>query len=166
MAKQRFKNLSNTQTNSVREAFLQVQGDLQNNNPELVASFGSFDSLCSMGYRSQMKGLPPISANPAEQDIPLEFTRTQSGEQHLMYVGIYGEPPDVDEIDERLVAVVFSTRDEFIRCIRSRRVNMDGTFKTCPRPYKQFFSIHGYVGEKCVPLIKVIFYFMYSIIVI
>ena len=108
-----------------------------------------------MGKRSHNSGLPKIQTNAAEQRFPRDLTLTSDGQEHLMYIGVDGEAPLPGEVDERLTAVIFSTRAEFHRCIRSNKVSMDGTFKVCQRPYSQFFTIHGFVGGKCVPLIKV-----------
>ena len=33
---------------------------------------------------------------------------------------------------------------------------MDGTFKTCPRPYTQFVTIHGMYLERVAPFIFVL----------
>lgn len=155
LAKQRYKELASVQDNSVKDAFLSVQEDLQRNNPEIVVDFGSYQSLASMGKRSHSKGLPKIQSSAAVQRFPHEFTLTSDGQQHLMYIGVQGDRPLQGEVDHRLTAVIFSTRTEFLRCIRSNLVSMDGTFQVCPRPYEQFFTIHGFIGDKCIPLIKV-----------
>lgn len=155
MAKQKYKELASDLDTSVKDAFMTVQKELQLNNPEIIVKFGSFCSLESMGQRSHNKGLPNIQLNAAEQRFPQEYTLTSDGQQHLMYIGVHGERPLYGEEDNRLTAVIFSTRSEFIRCIRATRVHMDGTFKVCPRPYKQFFTIHGFIGDKCIPLMKV-----------
>lgn len=155
MAKQKFKELASLQRFSVRDAFLAVQEEIQVNDPEIVVKFGSYQSLATMGKRSRNKGLPRIQIQAAEQRIPREYSMTSDNQQHLMYVGIQGDRPLYGDEDNRLTAVIYSTRSEFLRCVQSNRVCMDGTFKICPRPYKQFFTIHGIIGDKCVPLIKV-----------
>lgn len=36
------------------------------------------------------------------------------------------------------------------------QIYMDATFKTCPRPYAQFATIHGLYMERVVPFVMVL----------
>ena len=110
-----------------------------------------------MGHRSNIKHTPTIQKNPAEQQIVGEYSKTVDGKRFLLYYGVKGDPPNNGEADKRLVIALFSTKESFETCIKSKHVCFDGTFKVCPRPYYQLYTIQAYVGDLCLPLIYVFF---------
>ena len=155
LARQKYKQLSAEIGVTTNEAYRIVLEELQCNHPHLVPYFSSFQSLSSMGHRASKKSTPPIRSSPADQMIPDEYAKTIDGLQHLMYFGVEGEPPVNDETDQRLVIAMFSTVDSFTKCAHATHVCFDGTFKVCPRPFYQLYTIHAYIGDICVPLIHV-----------
>ena len=157
LAKQKYKQLAADLSISTNEAYRMVLQELQCSHPQIVPYFGSFQSLSSMGNRSSSKHTPPIRQAAADQIIPEEYSKTIDGLQHLLYYGIKGPQPRDGQSDQRLVIAVFSTIESFTKCIKARHICFDGTFKVCPRPFYQLYTIHAYIGGICVPLIHVIF---------
>ena len=52
--------------------------------------------------------------------------------------------------------LIFATDESLLRLSTCTMIYMDGTFKTCPVLYTQFFSLHGLVNEYVVPLVFVL----------
>ena len=111
LAKQKFKLLAANLDFTANEAYKLVLEELQLKYPQVVPRFGSFQSLSSMGHRSNAKHTPPIYRNPADQIIEGDYAKTQDGKRFLLYYGVKGEPPDRGENDKRLVIALFSTKN-------------------------------------------------------
>ena len=156
LAKQKYKLMACDLNYSTNEAYKLVLEELQLNHPGIVRRFVSFQSLSSMGHRSNIKHTPRIHKSPADQEIAGEYSKTADGKQFLLYYGVKGDPPNHGEHDKRLVIAMFSTREAFTTCVKSKHVCFDGTFKVCPRPFHQLYTIHAYVGDNCLPLIYVL----------
>jgi hypothetical protein len=52
--------------------------------------------------------------------------------------------------------LVFSTDENLICLQRCQEVHMDGTFRTAPSPYRQYFSIHGKYRNRIICLVNVL----------
>ena len=48
---------------------------------------------------------------------------------------------------------IFATTKSLINLAEAETVYMDGTFFTAPKPYYQFFTIHGRVNRRVLPLV-------------
>lgn len=155
LAKQKYKLLSEDLNISPNEAYRIVLEELLVHHPEVIPSFESFQTLSSMGHRSSVRHTPPVKKIAADLDIPEEYAKTLDGYQHLLYYGVDGQRPRIGEVDRRLVIAIFSTEESFERCVKARHVCFDGTFKVCPHPFYQLYTIHAYIGDSCLPLIYV-----------
>ena len=162
LAKQKYKLLSANLMVSANEAYRIVLEELQINYPGIVPHFASFQSLSSLCHRSSIRHIPVICSNAGDQVIPQNYARTIDGMQHLLYFGVRGQRPRGNEIDKRLVVALFSTQDSFRTCINAKHVCFDGTFKVCPRPFYQLYTVHAYIADICVPLIYVIHLIFYK----
>ncbi|KAI8487142.1 hypothetical protein Bbelb_349400 [Branchiostoma belcheri] len=87
--------------------------------------------------------LAAVDNTPSQPDvvIPDEWARTWGGRQFLSYQ------------DNDLGILVFGTNRNFSRLRHCSVLYMDGTFKTCPRPYSQFFTIHGLYHGRAIPFV-------------
>ncbi|KAK7884709.1 hypothetical protein WMY93_027832 [Mugilogobius chulae] len=52
--------------------------------------------------------------------------------------------------------LVFTTEDNIRKLAQCRQIFMDGTFKTCPAPFVQFVTIHGFYMERALPFVMVL----------
>lgn len=50
----------------------------------------------------------------------------------------------------------FACRESLRSLAATTTCFMDGTFHTAPKPYKQFFTIHGLVSDRVIPLVYVL----------
>ena len=113
------------------------------------------ENLKSLAYRTLILNRPHIARNAADQNFPLQFTQVHDPpEQYLLHRESYGEPPPAieegeEEIpDERVSYVIFGRWHMFERMCAAEVVYIDGTFKICPLPYKQYFTIHIFIGKR------------------
>jgi len=102
-------------------------------------------SLNSMMKRQVACGRPCLSKS--RQDIKLEgeWAETQNGEPFLVKT----ERSDND-------ILIFTTASNLSVLSKCDTLYVDGTFKTCPKLFTQFFTIHGLVEEFVVPLVYVL----------
>jgi len=64
---------------------------------------------------------------------------------------VFGDEPEEDEVDNRSAFLILGTKPTILQSFTQQLVNGDGTFYSCPPPYKQTFSIQYYVGPRLVP---------------
>ena len=68
---------------------------------------------------------------------------------------VFGPEPEDDEVDARPAFLILGTKPTILERFKEATVCGDGTFETCPNPYKQTFSIHFFVGPRLVPAVIV-----------
>ena len=82
--------------------------------------------------RHQNGHLPSKSRkNCRLQVIPMEYSQTWRGELFLLHQ------------DNVAGILIFATDTDIRMLVRCAVIFMDGTFKTSPFPYLQFFTLHG-----------------------
>lgn len=108
-------------------------------NNQLANFMGTTSSLRKIVKRARNNHsaikYPP---NPANLDFvyDLDFQDLNlNGEQLLLY--------DCLSADKTKRVTIFTTDTLFVRFCAAELMVSDGTFKTCPEPYKQLFIIHG-----------------------
>lgn len=99
-----------------------------------------FHSVRTIMQRVRSALVPPIPQECADVRIEGEWANTWSRERFLLHC------------DNDWGVAVYATDDNLHRLQRCRDVYMDGTFRTCPSPYKQYFTIHGEYRERVIPL--------------
>ena len=102
--------------------------------------FPEFNSVRSIMGTARRLHVPDIPATILDVAIQGQWAETWSGDEFLLYLdNIWG-------------VAIFATEAYLRRLRKCTDVYMDGTFRTCPHPYGQFFTIHGnYIG-RVVPL--------------
>ncbi|KAL5014623.1 hypothetical protein ScPMuIL_008893 [Solemya velum] len=90
--------------------------------------------------RARSAFVSPIPQECADVRIEGEWASTWSGERFLLHC------------DNDWGVAVFATDANLHILQRCRDVYMDGTFRICPSPYKQYFTIHGKYRERVIPL--------------
>lgn len=103
-----------------------------------------FHSVRTIMQRARSDLLPPIPQECADVRIEGEWANTWSHERFLLH------------LDNDWGVAVFATDENLQKLRRCRDVYMDGTFRTCPSPYQQFFTIHGKYRERVLPFASVL----------
>lgn len=106
-----------------------------------VAEFNSFKSILT---RARSKGMPPIPRRVEDVNIQGTWAESWQDERFLLH------------IDNDWGISIFATDDDLRTLSQCRNVYMDGTFRSCPRPYEQFFTILGNYHGHIIPLCKVL----------
>ncbi|CAG7729210.1 unnamed protein product, partial [Allacma fusca] len=78
--------------------------------------------------------------------VPQEFQITDKGEDFLL----------VDEGRDSSRMIMLGTKENLVHLYSSNQIFADGTFKSCPLLFSQFFTIHGVVHGKVFPLVYVL----------
>lgn len=105
----------------------------------------AFESVNTILKRQRSCTLPKLPKTREEIVLEGEWTETVEGERFLLPVG--------STTNDMLI---FVSDDNLTRLAECKTLYMDGTFKTCPGVYAQFFSFHGLVNEHVVPLVYVL----------
>ena len=109
----------------VRRVYDEVVIDAPTNN------IPSFDAVRSMLTRKRSSIIPAIPRRVQDVHIENEWQLTWGGEQFLQHQ------------DEDWGLLIFATSDNLNKLRQCSDIYIDGTFKSCPRPYKQVLTIHG-----------------------
>lgn len=111
--------------------------NVRNLNPEDIPEFHNIESQLR---RARQQNIPPIPANIAAVAINGVWGETTRGDRYLL------------RIDNNWGILIFATDADLILLSRSRRIFLDGTFKTAPQPYRQFFTVHGMIQGRVLHL--------------
>lgn len=99
--------------------------------------FSNIRSRCKR-FRSAL--LPSIPRSIQDVVIPGKWKRTRKGKTFLRV------------LDNNIGIAVFSSRKMLSSLQKAKRLFIDGTFRTAPKPYKQFITVHGEIGGFVVPV--------------
>ena len=103
-----------------------------------------FQSVRSTIERARQQHLPPIPQTPANVRIENTWAETWNQARFLL------------ELDQQNEIAIFAT-DENLNVLRDcTTIYMDGTFRACPRPYSQVFTIVGNLHGFVIPLVHVL----------
>lgn len=103
----------------------------------------TYQSVCSILKRERAQSLPTLPKFQSEIDLSGEWAQSLDGEAFVV-------PSDRKDM------IIFATRSKLLALGRCETIYVDGTFKTCPRLFKQLFTIHGLFGRCVVPLVYVL----------
>jgi len=109
--------------------------------------FPTFESVRSSLYKRRSDNFPRYSRNSCELEVAGNFARTLSNEPFLMIDRVY----TLRGVEKRLL--VFSTKQNLQTLSECDVWAMDGTFKSCPSSFSQFFNVLGFVQGKAFPLV-------------
>lgn len=107
-------------------------------------SLPSFQGVRSTMQRARSATLPAIPANLDDVHVQGIWSETWAQERFLLHV------------DNDWGILVFATDENLQRLRQCRTVYMDGTFKSCPRPYNQVFTILGNLNGFVIPFVHVL----------
>ena len=100
----------------------------------------TFEFVDTILKRERASKLPKLPKTQSEVRIEGEWACDVNGNRFLL------QNPNPDMI-------VFASDSSLKRLSTCKTIYMDGTFKTCPGLYAQFFCIHGLVENHVVPLV-------------
>lgn len=149
LAKQQFKDACAYPGVSINQAY---NFAIRGLDEQGVRIFGPQRKIEKTGYRVKSKLYPPIAEKASEVEIANEYLFTNEGDHHFMHKEVIGDDPE----EVQLVFIAFATEDDFHFLMTSKTVYFDGTFKTCPKPFQQLFTIHSFFGNRSIPCIKVL----------
>lgn len=90
-----------------------------------------FHNVRSAMTRARQEHVPNIPHSVDEVRIEGTWNETWSGDEYLLHQ------------DNDWGILIFSTEEDLTNLRKCQDIYMDGTFRTCPAPYKQYFSVHG-----------------------
>ena len=95
-----------------------------------------FSSILSSLKRFRASCMPPLPTDIDDVNIEGPWSTTWS------------DKPILSHIDNDWGVLIFATKKNLRRLSKCKTVYIDGTFKSCPKPYTQFVTIHGdYFGR-------------------
>jgi hypothetical protein len=94
--------------------------------------------------RTRLEHVPAVPHTVEDITIEDTWRETWSGNNFLLH-----QYNDWD-------ILVFSTDENLICLQRCQEVHMDGTSRTAPSPYRQYFSIHGKYRNRVICLVNVL----------
>ena len=107
---------------------------VNNENNILRENVPGFNNIRSTLQRARTDMIPRIPQVPADVIIENDWAVTWAGERLLL------------ENDQERGIVVFATDTDLRLLLRCETIFADGTFKSSPVPYTQFFTVHGEIG--------------------
>ncbi|XP_076448513.1 uncharacterized protein LOC143285168 [Babylonia areolata] len=104
----------------------------------------TFPSVRSMLSRARARDIPPTPESVEDVEIEGMWAETWNGENVFAH------------LDSDWGYAIFCTEENFSTLRRCETVYMDGTFRACPQPYRQVFTILGDVRGFVIPLVNVL----------
>ena len=111
-----------------RRVFDNTVNDENNILRDNVPSFNNVRSILQRARADVIPGIPPL---PEHVIIDGEWANTWRGERLLL------------ENDQQRGILFFATDTDLRLLMRCQTIFADGTFKSSPVPYTQFFTVHG-----------------------
>lgn len=110
---------------------------------------GDREGLLYHSFRSSMQRarstvVPPVPGTVEEVDVNGPWGETWEQERFLLH------------LDKNWGITIFASDENLIKLQTCTTLYMDATFRSCPRPYQQFFNILGKVNGFMVPLVYVL----------
>lgn len=118
-----------TYDNTVSRIYRQGGGDRPTNVPE-------FHNIRAQLNRAKSSLLPDIPHNIEDVNIDGDWAETWRGLRHLV------------ALDNDWGITVFGTDEDLELLGNCTEIYVDGTFRTAPFPYNQFFTIHGEINGR------------------
>ena len=131
LVRQMREEIRNDPTRTIRSVYDRV---VLRAGPGVNPFIPSFQSVRSVLNRERAKHVPPVPRNLAQVNINGLWALTQNQQQYLRHQ------------NNGSGVLIFATDEDLQLLANATMVFVDGTFKTAPRPYEQFFTIHGEIN--------------------
>ena len=103
-------------------------------------SISEFHTIRTSVSRAKRENVPRIPRNLNDVDISGVRATTWNGDRFLMHQ------------DNVLGVLIFATDENLMVMQRCPDLYIDGTFRTTPKPYAQYVTIHGYYNKRVITL--------------
>lgn len=114
------------------------------NSEQREQDMPTFNSVQSIIKRKRNRVLPSIPHDVEDLEIPIQFSRTVNNARFKYYQ------------NNDWGILMFASAGNINALLTCNVLMVDGTFKTCPSPYAQFFTIHGNCNGHIIPLIFIL----------
>ena len=105
-----------------------------------IGNIPSYDSVRSILNRTRLENIPPLPNNVNQVVLNGVWIITWTNDLYLQHK------------DNNNGILLFGTDDDLRILDGADCVFLDGTFRSAPRPYMQFFTIHGHVNDYTLKL--------------
>ena len=119
-------------------AYASIMNPIQLANPVAAGNMPSCDALQSAYSRRRLSMFPRIPHNYDDIDLPAEYKLAESGRNFLLFNDSFPSLPG-GLVDNHIMC--FGTKTFSKNLLQAKRVHMDGTFKVCPEPFAQLFTL-------------------------
>jgi len=109
---------------------------------EEIHTLPSYNTVESALYRHRRQSTPKLPQTRAEVTLENEWTETTDGRNFLA----------VNDGDEDKL-LIFCTEEDLQHLATADKIFMDGTFKSCPGLWSQFYAIHAEIENNMFPLV-------------
>lgn len=124
----------------IRRVYTEVVRQDTVNSEEESDGIPEFSEVRSSLARQKRQLFPPIPRRVQDVIVDGSWTQTWERRQFLVHQ------------DNQWGLLIFMTARNAGQLRRCDTVYIDGTFKTCPKPFSQVVSIHGMYGDRVLPL--------------
>ena len=124
-----------------------VMNPIQLANPVAAGNMPSCDALHSSYSRRKLLMFPRIPHTYEDIDLPDEYKLAESGRNFLLFNESFPSIPG-GLVDNHIMC--YGTKKFFKKLVQAKRVHMDGTFKVCPEPFVQLFTICSFHHDDAV----------------
>lgn len=132
------KQISSCNFQSIQQQYDEVVKQINDSGIQLLEEVPKYSSVKTGLYneRNKILGAPKVRfVNPSDVVVPAKYT------EFLL--------ADYDDDSQRII--VFCSKENREQIRKYHHFFADGTFKSCPKGFKQLYTIHGYNEQnKCV----------------
>jgi len=131
--------------------------------PSVAGALSDFNLLKRTVQRKRqiVNHAPANPQNIQELDIPEQYRTTLTNQEFLLFDSrehdneLLNEGED-EESEEHGVYLIFATRTNLQRLSQSQHWFADGTFKSCPKLFKQLYTIHCVQHQTVLPSVFIL----------
>jgi MULE transposase domain len=114
--------------------------DSESDDDDIVESTPQFSEVRASLNRYRGKFYPPIPRSTRDVYVRGDWKRTWAGKEFLIHQ------------DRQWGLLIFMSEKCALKLQQCTDLYVDGTFSTCPKPYKQIVTIHGNYKDRVLPL--------------
>lgn len=113
--------------------------DSSDDNDDVTENIPEFSEVRSALARKKKKYYPSIPKRIQDVIVRGPWRKTWNGKEFLLHQ------------DTQWGLLIFMSPTSAVKLQQCSDVYVDGTFKTCPRPFKQLVTVHGKYGDRIIP---------------
>lgn len=114
--------------------------DSSSDDDDIVVSRPQFAEVSTSLNRYRSKFYPPIPRSTRDVFVRGDWKKTWGGTEFVVHQ------------DRQWGLLIFMSEKCAVKLQQCTDIYVDGTFSTCPKPYKQIVSIHGKYRDRVLPM--------------